>query len=455
MQQVCFKMQIALLYLFVLIATSISTKIDCQNYPTNNWESYRVVKIKPFSIVVSTIRSFENASFILTRQTDYKCSNNDTVAFKTKWDLSLLPQLQAIANCSYRFRLQNLEPNTSEWNSTVANVTAEYQNSSQICNDSGVVWSSWSFFAKIPYLFENCNKLYWSNWLETSNCKSSSHKNYARWCTDCDGFVVDKHFCAGNTTKSVFCRPSWGEWSETRCCSITGIALRGERIRTRKCLYVNGSEAFHVKQCSDQSPIMTEQCYKNVNTSLCNCQEEMLSLFPSTGNMSGLYFGIGFIIPVVLVLCIVLVLVKYRRCIAKKLFFHIEANRISSPLDLAVTTPVAATETSACERVKPLTSNTFEWQDEINSRSYEVEQAEGEYSCIEEISPPQKVAVTSIQTTKIVNEECKPSYCIMQESCGVANTQKTEKSDEDCEPLYTSIQKFCKEATLEKGEKTI
>jgi len=64
---------------------------------------------------------------------------------------------------------------------------------------------------QIPILEKNCDKLYWSDWVETTNCSSTKLSNYTRLCVNCDGKAVEedlKPLCNGTERKVDTCHNS-------------------------------------------------------------------------------------------------------------------------------------------------------------------------------------------------------------------------------------------------------
>ena len=121
-------------------------------------------------------------------------------------------------------------------------------------------WEQWEEIGQFPYFYKNCNKLYWSSWTETSNCSSSALTTFARSCADCNGNGVQPKYCEGNFTKQTQCQPLWGPWGKAGPCEVIACSSTGERVRSRRCLYGDGSESADPQLCSNQPAIMKEQC---------------------------------------------------------------------------------------------------------------------------------------------------------------------------------------------------
>ena len=131
------------------------------------------------------------------------------------------------------------------------------------------LWSSWADIDEFPFLNKNCEKLYWTNWVETSNCQTSALTTFTRNCTDCYNDTINQRYCNGNTTMQVTCQPMWSEWGEAENYITLPCNTTGEQIRTRKCLYGDGSEASNLQSCSEGSPNMTEFCVTNNTMNTC------------------------------------------------------------------------------------------------------------------------------------------------------------------------------------------
>ena len=120
--------------------------------------------------------------------------------------------------------------------------------------------SAWSLLGNVTYLYKNCDKLYWTNWIETASCSLLRHWDYTRNCEDCDGNEVDEKHCNGNSTIQKDRQPIWSEWIEGDCI-VTGCNQTvWERVRTRKCFYGDGKEATQSELCFHQSTTMKKQC---------------------------------------------------------------------------------------------------------------------------------------------------------------------------------------------------
>ena len=155
---------------------------------------------------------------------------------------------------------------------------------------------------KVTYLYKNCDKLYWTNWIETTNCSLSRHRDYVRYCEDCDGDEVDEKHCDGNSTMHEDYQYFWSSWIEGDCV-VTGCnPTVSERVRTRKCLNGDGKEATHSKLCSNQSiAIMKDQCISMKLPS--DCEQFSSNNSNNAGVYIGVCVGLLFILLVSLVYC--------------------------------------------------------------------------------------------------------------------------------------------------------
>ena len=119
----------------------------------------------------------------------------------------------------------------------------------------------------------------WSTWV-TKNCSATKcnliEKSMKTW--DCffenETKVFNANLCLKNLQNvNVLCKPKWGNlevlcrpfWSMwmTGNCSGVNCNSTGARVRTRNCLYGDGSNSASIKLCSNQSNIKTEQCMTN------------------------------------------------------------------------------------------------------------------------------------------------------------------------------------------------
>ena len=134
-----------------------------------------------------------------------------------------------------------------------------------------------------------------------------------RTCMDCDGDALEQKYCeaTGIAVDKNECNHYWGKWTEGLCVT-TGCNIVGERVVTRQCLYADEREANKVQLCSksNESAVMKENCINNTIPNECLPQAS-----PETGNSdnTGFYVGIGVAVALIVILCILLGIVIYRR----------------------------------------------------------------------------------------------------------------------------------------------
>ena len=231
------------------------------NCPQSSWVDYKKVDegIWPFDVPSSQYHVY----VLIIKYSDYKCDSN-SISFTSK-----LWQTFTVSSSSksdyYKFSLipENNWKCLMECNSKLVNFTVKYQERSKNLTGSWTSWSSWKNIDEFSFLNKNCEKLYWTNWVETSNCETSAQTTFTRNCMDCYGDTITKQYCNGNTTMQVTCQPMWSEWGEAGNCISLPCSTTGGQIRTRRCLNGDGSEASNVQLCTEGSPNMTESCVTN------------------------------------------------------------------------------------------------------------------------------------------------------------------------------------------------
>ena len=199
-------------------------------------------------------------------------------------------------------------------------------------------WSAWLLPINEDQYFvvKNCDKLYWTNWIETTNCASSSHITLQRSCADCDGDVLKQKYCdaTGLSVLKKNCSHYWGDWTEGTCVTV-GCNTVGDRVSTRLCLYADGLEAADVMLCSNgnESGIIKEECTNNTIPVECLPQSSSTT---GNANNTGFYVCIGVAIAFIVVLCILLVIVRYRRHKSPHFPLNATANtKQTSPYEVA------------------------------------------------------------------------------------------------------------------------
>ena len=279
---------------FVLIVLSLfvsSLGIHC---PQSSWVDYKKVEEGSWSFAVSS--STYHVDLSLTRDSSYKCNSN-SISFESElWQL--FNSSPSNKSDYYNFVLFS-ERNwhcSMECDMKLVNFIVKYQERSENILGSWTAWSVWKCLEEFFFLNKNCEKLYWTNWVETSNCENSVQTTFTRNCTDCYNDTINQQYCNGNATMQVTCQPMWSEWGEAGNCISLLCNTTGEQIRTRKCLYGDGSEASNVQLCSEGSPNMTESCV----TSTVDC--EVNTNTDSVGNNLALYVSVGVSCFVVIVI---------------------------------------------------------------------------------------------------------------------------------------------------------
>jgi len=138
-----------------------------------------------------------------------------------------------------------------------------------------------------------------------------------------NGTSVEREHCLENITLQAPCTLAWGEWSETSCVT-TDCNLTGELVKTRECLYSDGSEASDTILCtlSNESATMRDTCTLNLSV---QCTQQ------TSFNKTGLYIGIGVSVSLIFILSILLVLVRYYRSKKPQALLCNNANPSTSP----------------------------------------------------------------------------------------------------------------------------
>ena len=147
---------------------------------------------------------------------------------------------------------------------------------------------------------------------------------------DCDGDAFEQRYCdaTGHAVDENDCDYYCGNWTEKPCVT-TGCNTVEERVRTRQCLYDEGREVADVRLCSisNESAIMKEKCINNTIPI-----ERFFYTSSETGNadINSFCFGIGVAVALIVILCILLVIVRYPRLTSTH--FHQMIKRIKTQL---------------------------------------------------------------------------------------------------------------------------
>jgi len=191
--------------------------------------------------------------YSVLRRTEYRCENNIVTTEVSRELLDYVPQFRSRHNT---FNADFFKHD-------------EYSGFGECVNDCSekqvLVNVSVSGRSADRFLYTNkdCAKFYFTNWVEISNCATSHTITFRRDCLNCENKTVNGNFCLGNTTRQKSYPPSWSDWSKSRPCSNNECVILCERVRTRSCLYADGSEASNSLLCSNASIILKEKCNAN------------------------------------------------------------------------------------------------------------------------------------------------------------------------------------------------
>ena len=270
-----------LLTLFFFECVILAVESSC----SDTWSLFKAVLEGPFNATADT-KLFQ---FKVSRRTEYICYNA-SVRFRTQRrliikDLDRYHKAGAIG-VGYFYRY-NSDFGTCEHR------CSEKQESIKVCyvkvrrKFCGILCDSLidqsDILVSFVYTNKNCNIMNFSNWTRTTSCSSTQKSEYTRSCLDCDNDRVDQNFCFGNPEKYEKCQLIWSEWSEAGPCVISGCNSTGVRIKTKKCLYEDGSEASSAQLCSNKSStIMREECVGNITNLLCDSASQEANLSDTT-----------------------------------------------------------------------------------------------------------------------------------------------------------------------------
>jgi len=243
-------------------------------------------------------------NFTVYRRTTYRCSDDNNIHFNTTWR----------TETHFTSETENIQLRVGAIlqlciNSKCNNVKLNVNVRSRSRRNWYYAWSRWTN-GNYSFLKKNCDKLYWTNWIETANCKTSTHMKFRRSCIDCDGDTLEQRYCDANSHAVIEneCNHYWSEWVEGNCFT-SACNLTGERLKTRQCLY-SRNEVSDSALCSknNESAIATETC---TNTTLSvQCTQQNSSCHSSK---TDLYIGIGVAVPLIMIIFIILALIRYYR----------------------------------------------------------------------------------------------------------------------------------------------
>ena len=346
---------------FFFVFTMISFSRNAIICPQYWWTEYKTVVEGPWSFVVKIVGSHrQEVNFVVRRVTDYQCSNDNDVEFRTsRREQTFRPSWFRSSNIFSRSFSETCKQECDSQNITVQ---IEYYNG---------YYEEWYQLGDFTYVYKNCDKLHWTNWIETTNCSISRERNYVRNCADCDGDSVDEKYCNGNPTMQEDCQPTWGAYIEDGPCVVTGCNPNaGEQIKRRECTYGDGSKATNPKLCSNQSTRVVEQCTNNTLPTECTADTSSATEFDNTS----LYIGIGIALALIVIFCIVLAVVLYRR---QKYRTNSTPNQINpSTLELSITRSLA-TGSNVFGHEQSVIPNRYNCEQMSSSHEYELEHPVG------------------------------------------------------------------------------
>lgn len=158
---------------------------------TSQWSTYKQVTEGPF-------HTQDSYSFKVRRNTVFRCSNG-RLKFQTSRSLIRLPFLN---NLFVFNRFSGFGQCADSCNQKTVPVNVVYIGNLNL-NVNIFEEKTYTF----QYLNQNCDKLYWSQWIEHEDCSSSKEYIRTRTCLDCDGDeLFSSRYCNGPTTEIVKCR---------------------------------------------------------------------------------------------------------------------------------------------------------------------------------------------------------------------------------------------------------
>ena len=162
------------------------------------------------------------------------------------------------------------------------------------------------------YNNKNCDKAYWTSWSQVTNCSNSRSRVFTRIAKDCDQipFPSTYHINGYLKKKEEPCQPLWSEWV-TVFCNLTNNTMK-EQVRTRKCLYGDGSETNNTRLCSNQSAIITEKkCL--YATTMQTVHQITRRTCENTNQINFLLIVISVVLALMLIISIVFFVIAWKR----------------------------------------------------------------------------------------------------------------------------------------------
>ena len=438
-----------LAFLFVLVGISKSG-IIC---PKQSWTLFKNVTEEgswSFRVLTNYSMSTTLVQIKMCKTMRYRCPNENEVELSTSQGFRYWRQDQGnieqklnfttseetckldCNNVTNRIGFCNLEC-ISDVEVTLT-VEVRYRRSSGSGDDKQ--WAKWEETGQFPYLYKNCNKLYWSSWIETSNCTSSAQTTFSRSCMDCDGDEVQQKYCEGNFNKQTQCQPLWGPWAKAGPCEVILCNSTGERVRRRMCLYGDGSQSPDPKLCSNQSAIVKEQCAWDVKQQATACQPTQSEGGGQPDNTS-VSVGIGIAVLLIFVLGFGLTAVRWRRRQQNQINNRIHRDPLGvesadaeppkqfrsrskgyncNQLDIRGSAVLYkyggeqhSNPPSEYEVVQPSVSTVYDFAEPIEPNAYEFE--------LSTVSQPSESIKKKIRNS---SAKLEPNYSILQEHCTVA-----------------------------------
>ena len=227
--------------------------------PKYNWNKYKSIDQGPWSFFIPDNKNVKT-SFFIERNTEYRCFNEEIVEFRT--DRTLFHNISRQTNY-YSFFGTIYETCDQECDSRNENISMFYRDREWVERREWSEWSNSKQLGKFVYVNKNCDKLYWTSWIEISNCSIFDNSIHIRQCVDCDKDLINSKYCVGNQLKNNSCHHRWSEWTVMGACNVIGCKLTGEQVRKRVCLYGDDRETANVELCrsnSNKSDVMVEQC---------------------------------------------------------------------------------------------------------------------------------------------------------------------------------------------------
>ena len=428
---------------FCFVFTMISFSRSAIICPQRSWTEYKTVEEGPWSFLMEIYRNHRPVvNRTIRRVTQYRCSNDNDVEFRTRRrGQTFGPSWVRNSNTFFQRFFETCEEECDSQNVTVH---VKYRNN---YNDG------WYLLGNFTYVYKNCDKLYWTNWIETTNCSISRERNHIRNCADCDSDSVDEKYCDGNHTLQENCQPTWGAYIEEGPCVVTGCNPNaGEQIKRRECIYGDGSEATNSKLCSNQSTRVAEQCTNNTLPIECTAHTSSATAFDNTS----LYIGIGIALALIVILCIVLTVVLYRRRKYRTNSTPIQIN--PSTLELPITRSLA-TGSHVFGHEQSVIPNRYNCEQMSGSHEYELEHPAGRptyqnsqmgFSTANELEQLPASHVYELEQSVVPNayelEQCEDSndYECASNMPSCANPPKVSQ------PTYSTVQKHRKSSEENK-----